>query len=463
MRFRSFVSLATVMVAAVALAAEEPAALLRRAESLAYTRRFDEAAQVYSRVLALSPSSRDAGLGLARVRLWQGRYGEARRRFEALLARNAHDADAAEGAATAAYWSGDFRTAEREFRALAVKHPDRETVRRSLAELRSASSTTESFDTGMVDDDQPFRSTRTAVRVSVFSDPLTRWDVTAGGYTVSSDAGGRHGVPFALLQNETVLPAWRMTLIPSFGLIRAPDGRAHVTGGASIRLRLSAPDSLALSFTRREMLSNATRLYPFTVVSALRWEHAEPWLASIGIEHDRFSDRNSAKAADAYVLWPMATLRNWKVWAGASALGRDTAESRFYVNGITATLDSSGSFFHYTYRGAYDPYWTPQHLLEGRLILAIERRFASGATMRLQGDGGRASDQAQAFWPDSGVTSFPLQIGQSPFDRSYWPWRVRFTSSMPFARGITLDVSIEHSVTTFYRANSVHATLARRR
>lgn len=450
-------------MAGSALAAEAPARLLAKAQSLASTKQFDEAARIYEEVLRSSPSSRDAQLGLARVRLWQGRYREARRRFEQLLARNGGDADAAEGAATAAYWSGDFRTAGREFRALAASHPDRETVRRSLDELRSASATTESFEAAVVDDDQPFRSSRTTARISIFSDPLTRWDAGAGAYTVSSDAGGRHAAPFVLLQNETVLPALRLTLTPSLGVIRTPDGNAHAIGAASARFRPAPHDSLSLSFARREILSNATRLYPFVDVTALRWEHDRPWLASIGIEHDRFSDRNSAKAADAYVLWPVGSFRAWKFWAGASALTRSTDESRFYVNGITATLDPSGSFFHYTYRGAYDPYWTPRNLVEGRLILAMERRFDSGATMRLQGDGGRASDRAVGFWPDSGRTSFPAVIGQSQFDRSYWPWRIRLTSSIPVARGITLDVSIEHSITTLYRANTVHATLARRR
>lgn len=445
----------------VSAAGADNADLLSRAQSLAWTKHFESAARLYLQILRDTPTSRDAKLGLAWVRLWQGRYQEARVLFEQLLAKNGRDTDAAEGAATAAYWSGDYRTAARELNAIAKAHPDRQAVRRMLNELRSASATTESFDVGLVDDDQPFRSTRSQARISTFTDPLTRWDVSAGAWSLNSDVGGRHTAPFVVVQNETVFPALRLTITPSIGVLHLPYG-THAIGGASASLRMAPHDSLAMSFVRREILSNATKLYPFVNVISVRWKRTEPWLGSAGVEQDRFSDRNSAKAADAYVLFPAGKIANWKLFAGASALARDTRDSRFYVSGITATRDPSGSFFHYSYRGAYDPYWTPQNLIEGRLILAIESQIGT-ATLRVQGDGGQAHDRAVGFWPDSGRTSFPSSIGHSTFDRSYSPRRIRFTSSMPVAHGMTLDVGYEHSVTSFYRANIIHASLARRR
>ena len=450
------------MFAAMTLSAagRDTAALLARAQSLAWAKQFDEAAAIYLDLLRDTPGSRDARLGLARVRLWQGRYGEARTMFLQLTKRRA-DTDAAEGAATAAYWSGDYRTAERELAAIARDHPNRETVRKMLSDLRSAAATTASFEAGVVDDDQPFHATRSLARYSTFTDPLTRWDVTAGAYSSSSDAGGRHSGPFVVFQNETVFPSLRLTVTPSLGAIRLPVG-THSIGGLAAAIRVASRDSVTASFARREMLSNATRLYPFETVFSLRWQRNGRWLASAGIEGDRFSDHNSAKAADAYALFPIARLAGWSLFAGASTLARDTTESRFYVSGITAIRDPSGSFFHYTYRGAYDPYWTPQNLIEARAILAVERQ-AGKATLRLQGDGGTAHDRAVVFWPESGQAPFPSSIGQSTFDRSYSPWRVRLTSSMPIASGMTVDVSWEHSVTSFYRANIFHASLARRR
>lgn len=459
---RAIMIVALALLAADVKAAQAPEALLARGESLAAAKKFDEAARIYLDILRDRPTSRAARLGLARVRLWQGRYREARDLFEQLLVRNRGDADAAEGAATASYWSGDYRTAEREFRAIAAKHPDRQSVRRSLAELESASQTIETAETSFVDDDQPFRALRSQLGLSIFSDPLTRWDASAGGYVMNSDAAGRHHAAFALLGNETVLPSLRLTLSPSIGAIRLPDGRSRAIGGLSTRVRAGSRDSVAFSYVRRELLSNATRLYPFVDAATLRWQQREPWLASIGIERDRFSDHNSAKAADAYVLWPFARLDRWKFFAGASTLYRDTAESRFYVNGITGTRDASGSFFHYAYRGAYDPYWTPQNLIEGRLILAIERRGVR-ATVRLQGDGGVAHDRAVVFWPESDRTPFPSQVGRSLFNRSFSPWRIRLTASAPLPHGLTLDAGYELSATAFYRANTFHAALARRR
>jgi len=206
------------------------------------------------------------------------------------------------------------------------------------------------------------------------------------------------------------------------------------------------------------MVSNATQTYPFVNAGTLRWQHSEPWLASIGIERDRFTDHNSASAADAYILWPVTRM----ISLGASAMTRDTEESRFIIESITATRDPSGQFFHYTYRGAYDPYWTPHDLVEGRLIVAIQRQIST-ATVRLQADGGYARDRAVAFWPESDRTPFPSQIGQSLFNRSYNPWRVRLTTTMPISHGFTLDAGYEYSATAFYRANTFHAALARRR
>jgi tetratricopeptide (TPR) repeat protein len=444
---------------AVNVAAEDAAVLIDRARKLAWSKHFDEAARLYQEVLRAQPKSHDATLGLAWVRLWEGRFPEARELFRRLPG----DPEAAEGAATAAYWSGDFRTAERELRGIVAAHPERKNARTSLEEIRSAATPSERVDVGVVDDDQPFRAARTQVQMSIFTDPLTRWDAIAGAYGLRSDAGGRRGAPFASIQNETVLPALKLTATTSLGAIRTSDGRNHAIGGIAGRVRMASQDTIAASIRRQEILTNATRLYPFATVISLRWQHASPWLAAAGVEHDRFSDRNSANAADGYLLVPMRKTALWTMWAGASALFRDTQDSRFYVTQINAARDPSGQFFHYTYRGAYDPYWTPNHLLEGRLIVAAERRIGRSTTMKVQADAGKARDRTVTFWPDAGPDPFPRQIGQSLFDRTYQPWRIRLSAAAPLARGVTLDIALEHSVTAFYRANSIHATVARRR
>ncbi len=446
-----------VMLLVAASAGADERSDLARARSLAWSKHFDEAAAIYASVLRDHPGSRDGVVGLAQVRLWQGRYAEARRLFQEFP----RDPEAVEGAATAAYWSGDFRTAEREYRALLVKHPDRTLAQRSLDELRAASATRESFDAGVVDDDQPYRAARVEARVSMFSDPLTRWDAIAGAYHLSSDV--THGsAPFLVAENETVFPALRMTTTISFGGIKTPDDHEHAIGGAAARFKVAAHDTIGAGILRREIMTNATLQFPFVDVTSLRWNHESSWLASAGAEHDRFSDHNSAKAFDAYGLFRVRRTGKATFWAGASALMRDTAESRFDVTQINATPDPSGGFFHFTYLGGYDPYWTPLDLREARLIVAVERRIGSGTTMRLQADGGIAHDRGITFWPESAPTPVPA-VGTSTYPRTYSPWRVRLSASTPIAAGVSLDLAYEHGTTADYRANTFHATLARRR
>src|SRR5581483_2818051 len=149
------------------------ASLIEQAQRLAWQKEFAAAEKLYRQALKSDPDSRGARFGLAQVLLWEGHYREARSMFLSL-----HGADAAEGAATAAYWQGDFRTAEREFAAL----PKSDFARRSLTEIRSASEGDVRIAVDGVDDNQPYRAWRSSVTASTFSDPLTRWDVTAGGY-----------------------------------------------------------------------------------------------------------------------------------------------------------------------------------------------------------------------------------------------------------------------------------------
>src|SRR6185295_11102647 len=83
---RAVMCLALVFIAIDGTAADR--ASLEKAQSLAWAKKFEDAARIYLGVLRDDPASRDARLGLARVRLWQGRYAEARDLFEILLARN---------------------------------------------------------------------------------------------------------------------------------------------------------------------------------------------------------------------------------------------------------------------------------------------------------------------------------------------------------------------------------------
>lgn len=419
-------------VCAVAPPERRQECLLHTAETLAYGGRFAEAEAIYRTL----PPSRAAALGLARVVLWSGRYAEARSLFLAM----GDDPEAIEGAATAAYWQGDWRTASREYTRVA----SRETAARALGDIAAATRPAWRFVADAVDDDQPFHAQRGEAVYSFFSDELTRWDASAGTYRLASE------VPFALVRNERVFPWQRATLTTTLGAIRYPGSGTRAIGGIALRLR-----QVTLSIQDRELLTNPADRYGSLRTTSLRWETT---LAAAGVQHLRYFDGNEGDAADAYVLRPIAKRGQWRILGGVSAAFRDTEQTRFFATAVSSARE--GDAFRYSYRGLYIPYWTPQNLVEGRAIVAVER--ASRVTTKLQVDAGRARDRAVGFGPDLGTTPLPPDIFSFTFPRTFTPWRARFTASTNLG-ALAVDFAYEHSVTAEYRANSFHASVGRRR
>ncbi|MFL6244494.1 MAG: hypothetical protein ACJ74H_00590, partial [Thermoanaerobaculia bacterium] len=148
------------------------------------------------------------------------------------------------------------------------------------------------------------------------------------------------------------------------------------------------------------------------------------------------------------------------LWLGASAAARDTDESRFRLTAVSSTRDAG--FFRYQYRGEYDPYWTPDNLLEARLVLALERRTSRGG-VKLHADGGFARDRGRAFGPDAGPDPFPASPFTFTFDRTYHPWRAGLAADFTLAPQWRIEAGVERGVTVDYRSTSVHASLVRRR
>src|SRR6058998_886728 len=245
----------------VAAAAQVEPDLLHRAQRLAWQKEFVAAENLYREALRRSPEFRDALFGLAQVFLWEGRYREARRLFSQLARRSSADVEAAEGAATAAYWQGDYRTAAREFGAIAARHPERRIARKSLSEIESAARGDVRVLMEGIDDDQPYRAWRSSVTVSSFSDPLTRWDVTAGGYRLNNlDRRIVRTEPFVIATNTLVLPWQRLTIVASAVALRYPDGKTGSIGGLTLSRKLSSNSSLTISADHRELLTNATAI-----------------------------------------------------------------------------------------------------------------------------------------------------------------------------------------------------------
>ncbi|HJT17810.1 MAG TPA: tetratricopeptide repeat protein [Thermoanaerobaculia bacterium] len=423
------------------------ASILEQAQQLAWQKQFAAAEKLYRQVLQSDPASPAARFGLAQVLLWEGRYREARTMFLSLPG-----ADAAEGAATAAYWQGDFRTAAREFAAL----PNRDFARRGLAGIRSASEGDARVDFEGIDDNQPYRAWRSSVTASMFSDPLTRWDVTAGGYSINSiNRGETRTEPFAIVSNAYVLPSQRLTITSSLGALRFPDSSTHPIGGLTIARKVGA-NSLSVTADHRELLTNASAIDTHASVTRLAasWTHYKPhdWLAGIETGHNRYFDGNSGDYAQGYFLWPIAR----GFLAGASAAVRNSRETTFFLDSESSTL--TGNSFTYSYRGAYRAYWTPIDFREARAIVAFQT-----SALKVQVEGGIGSDRARAFGPSSGPSLIPSNIFVFDFRRTFHPWRAEVSWSAPVAASYRLQIDVERSVTVFYAANAVRASLVRHR
>lgn len=424
---------------------------LDRAEQLAWKKQFAEAEALYRTLLTRQPSRR-AQLGLARVVMWQGRYAEAISRFDELLRPNARDVDALEGRGTAAYWSGDFRSAARDFRRVIELEPKREFARTSLNEIAATMRSEQRIVIAGSRDDQPLDVNRGEVAATFYSDPLTRWTAAAGATHLETERRGSRTAEHVRIEGDT---RWR-------GL--ALNASAGVFDGDFIGHALVGWKSLSLRVERREELASATgiRADAFSTTTTLRWSRErESLIAAAEASHRTYSDDNRGHALVAYAVAPVVRRGAWTVWAGGSAAARDTEESRFHATAISSTRDPQG-FFRYDYRGEYDPYWTPDDLLEARAVFAIERAIGTGS-LKLHADAGVARDKGRSFGPDAGSGPFPPQVLTFTFDRDSNPYRFGLAANVPLIQSWRVEAGIDRSVTVDYRSTSFHAALVRRR
>jgi tetratricopeptide (TPR) repeat protein len=392
---------AVMLVFAFVAAADD----LARAEQLAYAKQFAEAEALYRRIVEREPTPA-ARLGLARVVMWQGRYAEA----IALFAR-LDGVEAQEGRATAEYWSGDYRAAAKRFRRVLELDPKRDFARTSLAEIESTMVPAQRLVVDGFDDDQPYDGIRTSVEATFFSDPLTRWTAEVGRYSLA----GRSG-ELASIGNETKVK--RLTISGTLGIFTWPDGVRRPVGAAALRWR-----KWSLGVDRHPELATATSLddHVASTTTYLRWNHDRNWLAAVELSHRSYSDDNEGRGFSAYAVAPLRR-GGWTLWSGASVSARDTDQTRF------------------TFPGRYDPYWTPEELIEARVVGAVEGKLAR-ASVKLHADAGRARDRG----------------------RMYTPWRAGLSAGFAWTADLRLEASFERSSTVDYRVNSFHAALVRRR
>lgn len=393
--------------------------MLRRTSRLIETRELQSAESLAREAVTRHPQSRDARVTLAWLTLWNGRYAEAQWRFAELVAASPADAGARLGLAQALYWSGDVRRAEQEFAHVVRLDPRNAAAQTALSEIREGARPGYAIELRSLDDDQPYRAPSLRTSVYVFSDPLTKWSVSASGARFSSDvldgnslaAGG--GV-------ETTRN--RLTMRAHATALRFPDESLRILP----RLELQRPagsTTFALLAERRELLraAPALRTHPTVTSLSARWsrERRDALQFAVRAEALRYFDHNRGVAADAYLLVP---IRGFTI--GASTAWRDTDQTRF--------------------DGArYDPYYTPQRLAEARFVAQTSWQWQR-ATVSIHGDGGVARDELY------GVR------------RSFHPWSAYINAGVPFTRRLTFHVRAEHQSTIYYTANEISTGVAGR-
>ena len=441
-------------VAIIAAAQSDPYA---RAESLAAERQFDAAEAEYRQQLASRPGDWRLRLGLARVILWDGRYREADREFAALLAERPASTDAMLGYAQAAYWNGDFRRAEKRYRRLLDADRGNADATKVLADLERLSEPRYEVQANYLDDSQPYRGSALLATVSWFSDPLTRWDVIGstgrmtGGDRAAASLGAGLSVTFPRLQSTVEARAVQF---------RFPAGETAPMGELSVTRRLPGQSAVVVSARRTPLLGTRSSVdaHASATQYSLAWRRdtSERWLAAASIHGVRYSDDNEGTGADAWFLAPLIWRDRAKLSAGLSAAWRDTELDRFRFTTFRSHQQPTG-LWNYTFTGVYDPYWTPQQLKEGRIVVVAEL-----ARFKVHADGGVAKDRAVGFGPPGGTTPTPLFIFPQTLDRSFRPWRVGLELTWPLASRIELRARYRHDVTAFYRANEFEASLGGR-
>lgn len=449
---------------AVALAPAELEARILLAETLAWQKEFEEADSLYRDAMRRDPSSRSARLGLGRVLLWTARYEEARSVLEVLIESDPRDLDAREARARSWYWEGDFRSAAREFQSILALDATRAEAARDLAAIWSDAPRMFRIAAAHRDDDQPFQVRRAESAVSIFSDPLTRWDFAAGTrQLVASDSSDP--LPFVSVGAEIVLPRARFTISSRIEALEFADGATSLIGGARASRRFADRHELSASFDRQPLLLNREALddHPTVDTWNLAWQTSTPEDAHAAARISRldYFDGNRGEAADAWALLPVLRRGEALVSVGVSAAWRDTAQTRFRAIRTEAT-ELGPFWYRYDYVGAYDPYWSPIELREIRGIVRVTAPAGDRADIRLQATAGTATDRGVSFGPTEGTTPVPLPTRAFPFARKYSPWEVSAEVDVRIWVGSRAQLGWTRSQTVFYEANEFHATLVRR-
>ena len=441
-----------VLVTGTAFAAED---IHSRAESLVRSGRYGEAEAIYRQALTSSPRDYRIRLGLSRVFLWSGKYADAERAFGELVRERPRDVPALLGFAQTAYWSGDFRSAPGRFQRVLGVDVSNADARQALAELRSVSRPRWEASVDAADDSQPLRRVGGSARVSLFSDPLTRWDVMLRRMDFEDATLNGFGAAVS-----TSFPPLLLSIDAEVEHVRFPDGESAMVGGLSVGRRVTRHSVVTAAIDRTPVVGTISSLDTHTTATQYRigWktDDSARWLAAASAHVVDYSDDNRGNGVDAYLIAPVLSSR-FSLSAGLSSAWRDSDENRFRFTTFLSERVAS-DVFNYRVTGVYDPYWTPHKLLEGRAIVVISTALRK-ARIKVQADGGYARDEYRSFAPPSGPTPTPSFTVPIMLERTFHPWRASLEGVMPLQTGVELRARYRHEVSAFYRVNEFQASV----
>lgn len=420
---------------------DRPEYHLALGETLGWMKRFDEAEAVYGEAIRRFPDSTAAKTGLGQILLWKGSHRQARRTFEAALAKDPASLAARQGLATAAYWNGDYRTARREYRLILAGNPSHSESLKAISAIDEAVAPAYGIGAVMRTDDQPYRMVRSEAALALFSDPVTKWTITGGGYALENrDSGLDATMPFAELSVDTKLDGAELDVRARARFVRFPDNESSVLAALSLSRNLGTAGRVTMSYDESELLYSERSLqsHPSVEAFGLRWsrESTDRWSGAASARSLRYFDGNSGFSSDGWILVPLRRTEQLSISAGPAVSYRDTEESRFGAVPGTAN-------------GVYDPYWTPQELIEGRGVVSISWQ-ARRINLHVHGDAGFARDEVVDLSTGANVA------------RTFQPWSVAVTARSPVGARIELTASLSRESTVFYEANEIRAGLAGR-
>ncbi len=179
----------SVRIAAIAVDSNDREALLSRARTLSWDRRFAESRAGFNALLEKDVADVDALLGVARTYAWSSRSRDARDAYESVLAADPGNVDARLGLAYLDLWAGEIGSAAAHAVELKQEQPDYEGVSELHDQVSRSAGAWWRVDLSQFDDTDDNRLRRYLVSGGFGLGHQIRLDLGVGRYDMSGPGG----------------------------------------------------------------------------------------------------------------------------------------------------------------------------------------------------------------------------------------------------------------------------------